>query len=63
MIVSIPLLDKLHKCESFDIYSSFSSVAIKNPKVADDNVPNMVAWYNIEAKLIAVNLDQMNVFH
>ena len=34
-------------------------VSIKNPKVPDDNLPNMVAWYNLEANSIAVDLKQM----
>ena len=32
---------------------------MKNPKVPDDNLPNMVGWYNLEANSITVNLDHM----
>ena len=34
-------------------------VPVKDAKVPDDNWPNMVACYNLEANLIAVNLYQM----
>ena len=51
MIVSTPLLNTLNKFEIFDM-------PIKNPKVPD-NIANMVAWYNLEANLITVNLDQI----
>ena len=34
-------------------------VPLKNPKGPDDNLPNMVAYYNLGANTFAVNLDQM----
>ena len=52
----IPLLDKSNKFETFDICSI--PVPMKNSK-APDNLPNMVAWYNLEVYSIAVNLEQM----
>ena len=34
-------------------------VPVKNLKVPDNSLSNMVAWHNLEANTIAVNLDQM----
>ena len=34
---------------------------MKNPKVPDDSLPNLIVWYNLEANSIVVNLDQVNI--
>ena len=34
-------------------------VPVKKSKVSDDNLLNMVAWYNSKANSIVVNLDQI----
>ena len=57
MIVSIPLLKKFNELEILDIFRM--PVPLKNPKVPEDNLPNMVPWYYLEANSITVNLDQM----
>ena len=57
VIVSVPLLDKFNNFEIFDIFSM--PAPMKNSKVPDDNLPNMVAWYNLVANSNAVNSNQM----
>ena len=45
VMLSISLLAKFNKFEISDIFSI--SVPIKNPKLPNDNLPKLVAWYNV----------------
>ena len=41
------------------IYNFQRYSTIKNPKMPDDNLPAMIAWYTLDTNTITVNLDQM----
>ena len=57
VIVSIPLFNNMN---TFEIFSMFNMpVPVKDPVVAKDKLPSMVAWYRLKTSSIAVNLAQM----
>ena len=57
VIVSVCLLDAVNKFEVYNIYNL--PLPIKDPNVAVKEMPNMVAEFKLESKLLAINLEQM----